>query len=80
MQRDPRPNPFDRYNSKSPLGGRSSRAQGIDTLKTQFAKIEFIHEDIDHSHRIVLGNVIVETFWQQRGLAPRCALASPTVV
>jgi hypothetical protein len=43
--------------------GRSARRQGIDTLKridtlkTQFAKVEFIHEDIDHSHRIILGNI-----------------------
>ena len=55
--------------------GWSARGQGIDTLETHFAKIEFIHEDIDHSHRIVLGNVIVETFWQQRALSAALAIA-----
>jgi hypothetical protein len=54
--------------------GRSARGQRIDTLKTQFAKIEFIREDIDHSHRIVLGNVILETLGQQRPLSAALTL------
>ena len=54
--------------------GWPARSQGIDTVKTQFAKIEFIHEDIYDPHRIVFGNVIVEAFWQQRALSAALAL------
>lgn len=40
----------------------------IDTLKPQFAKIEFIDEDFDYSDRVVRRNIIVQQLRQQRAL------------
>jgi hypothetical protein len=46
--------------------GRTTRSGGIDALKTKCAQVEFIDENIDHSHCIFFGNVIVQTLRQQR--------------
>jgi hypothetical protein len=44
---------------------RPTCCQGFDAPNAQLAKIEFIDEDIDHSHRIGLGNLIIEAFGHQ---------------
>src|SRR4029077_19609176 len=54
--------------------GRSARGQGINTLKAQFAKIEFIDEHIDHPDWILFSHVIIETFGQQPDLSSAFAL------
>ena len=43
--------------------GRPARASRIDAVETQLAQIEFIDEDIDHSNRVGISNVVVEAFW-----------------
>ena len=33
-----------------------------DTIKTQRGQVKFVDEDVDHAHRIGIGDVIVEAF------------------
>lgn len=43
-------------------------------MKTHGSEINTINEDIDHARGIVFGNVIVEVFWELRGLGSGFAL------
>src|SRR5450759_480365 len=46
----------------------------IDAFKTQLAQIKLIDEDIDHSNRIGLGNIVIEAFGQHDALRSVLAL------
>ena len=41
---------------------RSTRVRGFNALKAKSLQIEFFDECIDYSHRVVFGNVVVQTF------------------
>ena len=47
---------------------------GYGTFKTQFDQVEFVDEDIDYTHRVGIGHVIVEAFGEQCTLAPMFTL------
>lgn len=49
-------------------------AGGGGTREAQFAEVEFFDEDINHSHRILGIDVLVETGGQQRKLGALFAL------
>lgn len=49
---------------------RSTRRLRIDTRKPKLTKIKPIDKDIDHSHRVVLADKVVQAFRQKRRLAP----------
>jgi len=42
--------------------GRTTRCTGIDTLKAKSSKIKLLNEHVDNSDRIVLGNIIPQSF------------------
>ena len=43
-------------------------------LETEQAKIQLVHEHIDHPHRALFGNVVIESLGEQRGLVTIRAL------
>jgi hypothetical protein len=49
---------------------RSTRVRGLNAFKAKRPQIEFFDKCVDYSHRVVLGNVVIWTFRQQRDLAP----------
>lgn len=53
---------------------RSAGTGWSDTFKTQLAQVEFVDEDIDDTHRVGIGHVIVEAFGEQCTLAPMFTL------
>jgi len=40
--------------------GRPARFRWLDAFKSQFDKIKFIDEDIDHPNRIGVSNMVIE--------------------
>lgn len=50
---------------RRPTGGSWVRA-----FEAECLKIEFLDEDIDHSHRVVFTDIVIKTFRQQRNLLP----------
>ena len=50
--------------------GRPTRCGRIDAIKTKYAQIEFIYENIDYAHWIFFGYIIVQTLRQQGDLRP----------
>jgi hypothetical protein len=53
--------------------GWTTRSGRIDALKPKCAQVEFIDENVDHSHWIFFGYVIVQTLRQQGDLRPGLA-------
>ncbi|MNE45595.1 hypothetical protein D3C80_1398850 [compost metagenome] len=50
--------------------GRTPRCSRINTFKPKCTQVEFIDENVDHSHWIFFGYVIVQALRQQRDLRP----------
>jgi hypothetical protein len=50
--------------------GRTPRCSRINTFKSKCTQVEFIDENVDHSHWIFFGYVIVQALRQQRDLRP----------
>ena len=50
--------------------GRTTRRTWFDTLKSKYFEIEFIDERLNDSDRIILADIVIETFGEQ------CALGS----
>lgn len=50
--------------------GRTPRCSRINTLKPKCTQVEFIDENVEHSHWIFFGNVIVQALRQQSDLRP----------
>jgi hypothetical protein len=48
--------------------GRSAGGRRINALKAEFAKIQLVDKDINDAHRIGIGNIVIQTFRQQRAL------------
>jgi hypothetical protein len=48
--------------------GRAARRLRHDARKSQRMQIQFVDEDVDHPHRIVLSHVIVEELGEQNAL------------
>jgi len=55
------------------VGGSASCCR-LDGLKTQRAKIEYFDERLDDSHRIVLGDEVLEAFRKQYRLCSALTL------
>ncbi len=47
---------------------RAASCLWFDPLKSKTAEIKLVNENIDHSHRVVLGNVIFKAFGKQGDL------------
>jgi hypothetical protein len=45
---------------RSGVVGRSTRRLRLCALKTQFPQIQLVHKHIDHPHRVVLGDVLIQ--------------------
>ena len=52
------------------MGGATGRCW-IDALEAMFAQVKLINEDIDHSDRISVRNIVLEARWQQDALRVR---------
>src|SRR6188768_2731530 len=50
--------------------GGPARCFRLRPFKTQLAKIKFVHEHVDDTNRVVLGNIVVKAFREQRALRP----------
>ncbi|CAI8774290.1 hypothetical protein EMIT0P258_190045 [Pseudomonas sp. IT-P258] len=50
--------------------GRTALCSRINTFKLKCTQVEFIDENVDHSHWIFLSNIIVQALRQQRDLRP----------
>ncbi len=48
--------------------GRASRRRRCHTVEAERTQVQIIDEDIDHTHRVLLGHIVVETFGKQRRL------------
>ena len=62
------------------LPSRSTRATcccRIDACETERAQVEFIDKDIDHSHRVFIGDVVIQALWQQCDLRPSLTFDEP---
>ena len=57
--------------------GRPARRLRHDARKSQRMQIQFVDEDVDHPHRIVLSHVIVEELGEQNALRSVFALNKP---
>jgi len=53
---------------------RSTRRRRRHTVEAEALQIQLIDEDIDHSDRIILGHIVIETFGKQRRLPAICTL------
>ena len=47
---------------------RTARCRPIDTFKSECRKIELVNKDLNHTDRVVLGDVVIQAFRQQRDL------------
>lgn len=45
-----------------------------DPLEAQVSQIQFVDKDIDHTNRVLLGHIVIETFGKQRRLPAICTL------
>jgi hypothetical protein len=50
--------------------GRTARCSRITTFKPKCTQVEFIDENVNHSHWIFFGDVIVQALRQQRDVRP----------
>ena len=54
-----------------------ARLRGPDALETELRQIERVDESIDDSHRVVLGDEVVQRLRQQRDLVPILSFDEP---
>ncbi|MNH20670.1 hypothetical protein D3C79_804490 [compost metagenome] len=57
--------------------GRATCCCRIDACETEHAQVEFIDEDIDHSHWVFIGDVVVQALRQQCDLRPSLTFDEP---
>jgi len=57
--------------------GRATCCCRIDACETERAQVEFIDKDIDHSHWVFIGDVVIQALWQQCDLRPNLTFDEP---
>jgi hypothetical protein len=56
------------FSSTAGVVGRATCSRGCDAFETQRFQFQLFDEGLDDPHQVILGNEIIQTFWQQRYL------------
>ncbi len=56
---------------------RATRPRGRGAVEPEGRKIQILHEEIDHTNRVILVHPVLQPLGKQRGLIPRDALDEP---
>jgi hypothetical protein len=49
--------------------GRPTRCEGLNGVEAQLGEIQPIHKHVDHPHRVVLSNVVIQILGKQNALS-----------